>query len=144
MTQPDLGRLSSIQKPAQLISALLSGRDLTRADAGALPGLGLASIDRQLEAIGRHLPLVREKRRGKAHVRLDRSKMAGGRERVPIATTIAACVGASLARLFEGTPYEAGMHDPVHYVSRDPLHPQRFQASRRQVAFPGRGGEKGL
>ncbi|MCA1829156.1 MAG: WYL domain-containing protein [Myxococcales bacterium] len=144
MTQPDLGRLSSIQRTARLVAALVSGRDLTRADAAALIGVRLAAVDRQLEAIGRHLPLLREKRRGKVHVRIDRSKMTGGRERVPIATTIAACVGASLARLFEGTAFEAGMHDLVHYVSRDALHPERFQDSRRQFVFLVRGGEKAL
>ncbi len=140
----DLGRFSSIQRTVQLVSALLSGRDLTRAEASALVGLRSAAVDRQLEAIGRHLPLVREKRRGKVHVRIDRSKVAGGRERVAIATTIAACVGASLGRLFEGTSYEAGMHDLVHYVSRDALHPERFQDSRRQFVFLVRGGEKAL
>jgi len=56
-------------------------------------------------------------------VRIDRSKVAGGAERIPIATTIAACVGASLGRLFEGTNYEKGMHDLVQYVSRDAVHP---------------------
>ena len=141
---PDLGRLVSIERTARLVSALLSGRDLTRADAGALIGLRAAAVDRQLEAIGRHLPLVREKRRGKLHVRIDRSKIAGGRERIPVATTIAACVGASLARLFEGTSFEAGMHDLVHYVSRDAFHPERFQDSRRQFVFLVRGGEKAL
>src|SRR5438132_9325821 len=144
MTHPDLGRLTSIERTARLVSALLSGRDLTRADAGALIGVGAAAVDRQLEAIGRHLPLVREKRRGKLHVRIDRSKIAGGRERIPVATTIAACVGASLARLFEGTSFEAGMHDLVHYVSRDAFHPERFQDSRRQFVFLVRGGEKAL
>jgi len=144
MTDPDLGRLVSIERTARLVSALLSGRDLTRADAGALIGLRAAAVDRQLEAIGRHLPLVREKRRGKLHVRIDRSKIAGGRERIPVATTIAACVGASLARLFEGTSFEAGMHDLVHYVSRDAFHPERFQDSRRQFVFLVRGGEKAL
>jgi hypothetical protein len=144
MTHPDLGRLVSIERTARLVSALLSGRDLTRADAGALIGLRAAAVDRQLEAIGRHLPLVREKRRGKLHVRIDRSKVAGGRERIPVATTIAACVGASLARLFEGTSFEAGMHDLVHYVSRDAFHPERFQDSRRQFVFLVRGGEKAL
>ncbi|TMA23058.1 MAG: WYL domain-containing protein [Deltaproteobacteria bacterium] len=144
MTHPDLGRLTSIERTARLVSALLSGRDLTRADAGALIGLRAAAVDRQLEAIGRHLPLVREKRRGKLHVRIDRSKIAGGRERIPVATTIAACVGASLARLFEGTSFEAGMHDLVHYVSRDAFHPERFQDSRRQFVFLVRGGEKAL
>ena len=144
MRDPDLGRLVSIEQTARLVSALLSGRDLTRADAGALIGLRAAAVDRQLEAIGRHLPLVREKRRGKLHVRIDRSKIAGGRERIPVATTIAACVGASLARLFEGTSFEAGMHDLVHYVSRDAFHPERFQDSRRQFVFLVRGGEKAL
>jgi predicted DNA-binding transcriptional regulator YafY len=144
MATADLGRFSSIQRTVRLVSTLLSGRDLTRAEASALVGLRSAAVDRQLEAIGRHLPLVREKRRGKVHIRIDRSKVAGGRERVPIATTIAACVGASLARLFEGTSYEAGMHDLVHYVSRETLHPERFQDSRRQFVFLVRGGEKAL
>ena len=144
MTEPDLGRLSSIQRTARLISALLSGRDLTRVEATSLLGVRVAAVDRQLEAIGRHLPLVREKRRGRVHLRIDRSKIAGGAERVPIATTIAACVGASLAKLFEGTSYETGMHNLVHYVSRNSLHPERFQDSRRQFVFLVRGGEKAL
>src|SRR3954463_11548649 len=135
----DLGRLSSIERTAKLISALLSGRDLTRADITGLLGVRIAAADRQLEAIGRHVPLVREKRRGRIHVRIDRSKVAGGAERVPIATTIAACVGASLGRLFEGTNYEKGMHDLVQYVSRDAVHPDRFQDSRRQFVFLVRG-----
>src|SRR5438477_1398569 len=144
MTHSDLGRFSSIERTARLVSALPSGRDLTRAAAGARIGVRAAAVDRQLEAIGRHLPLVRERRRGKVHVRIDRSKVAGGQERVPIATTIAACVGASLARLFEGTSFEAGMQNLVHYVSRDALHPERFQDSRRQFVFLVRGGEKAL
>ena len=57
---------------------------------------------------------------------------------------IAACVGASLAKLFEGTTYEKGMHDLVHYVSREAVHPERFQDSRRQFVFLVRGGEKAL
>ena len=144
MANRELGRLSSIQRTAKLIGALLSGRELTRAEITALLGVRVAAADRQLEAIGRHVPLVREKRRGKLHVRVDRSKVGGSRERTPISTLIAACVGASLARLFEGTAYEQGMHDLVHYVSRDALHPERFQDSRRQFVFLVRGGEKSL
>ncbi|TMA14497.1 MAG: WYL domain-containing protein, partial [Deltaproteobacteria bacterium] len=112
--------------------------------ATALLGVRVAAVDRQLEAIGRHVPLVRERRKGQVHVRIDRSKITGGAERVPIATMIAACVGASLAKLFEGTTYEKGMHDLVHYVSREAVHPERFQDSRRQFVFLVRGGEKAL
>src|SRR3954447_8497422 len=144
MTQPDLGRLSGIQRTAKLMAALLAGRDLFRDDVANLLGVRVAAADRQLEAIGRHLPLVREKRRGRVHVRIDRSKVSGGTERIPIATTIAACVGASRPRLFEGTSYEKGMHDLVHSVSRDALHPERFQDFRRQFVFLVRGGEKAL
>src|SRR5438874_10941534 len=88
----DLGRLSSLERTAKLIAALVSGRELTRADVTALLGVRIAAADRQLEAIARHVPLIREKRRGRVHVRIDRSKVAGGAERVPIATVIAACV----------------------------------------------------
>ncbi len=144
MASSELGRLSSIERTAKLIAALVSGRELTRAEATALLGLQVAAADRQLEAIGRHMPLIREKRRGRVHVRIDRSKVAGGVERVPIATMIAACVGASLAKLFEGTSYEKGMRDLVHYVSREAVHPERFQDSRRQFVFLVRGGEKAL
>ena len=144
MLRSDLGRLSSIQRTAKLIAALLAGRDLTRSEATALLGVRVAAVDRQLEAIGRHVPLVRERRKGQVHVRIDRSRIAGGAERVPIATMIAACVGASLAKLFEGTTYEKGMHDLVHYVSREAVHPERFQDSRRQFVFLVRGGEKAL
>lgn len=144
MAHPEPGRLTSIQRTARLIAALFSGRELTRADVASLLGVRLAAADRQLEAIGRHLPLVRDRRQGRVHVRIDRSRVAGGAERVPIATIIAACVGASLARLFEGTSYQAGMHDLVHYVTRNALHPERFQDSRRQFVFLVRGGEKAL
>jgi predicted DNA-binding transcriptional regulator YafY len=144
MPHSELGRLSSIERTAKLIAALLSGRDFTRAEATALLGVRVAAVDRQLEAIGRHIPLVREKRRGRLHIRVDRSKVAGGVERIPIATIIAACVGASLAKLFEGTNYERGMRDLVHYVSREAVHPERFQDSRRQFVFLVRGGEKAL
>jgi predicted DNA-binding transcriptional regulator YafY len=138
----DLGRFSSLERTAKLVSALVSGRELTRADITSLLGVRIAAADRQLEAIARHVPLVREKRRGRVYVRIDRSKVAGGAERVPIATVIAACVGASLSKLFEGTTYEKGMSDLVHYVSRDTAHPERFQDFRRQFVFLVRGGEK--
>ncbi len=144
MPRWDLGRLSSSQRTAKLVAVLLSGRDLTRSDATAVLGVRVAAVDRQLEAIGRHVPLVRERRKGQVHVRIDRSKITGGAERVPIATMIAACVGASLAKLFEGTTYEKGMHDLVQYVSREAVHPERFQDSRRQFVFLVRGGEKAL
>jgi predicted DNA-binding transcriptional regulator YafY len=143
MTDPDPGRLSSIERTAKLIAALLSGREVTRAEIGTLLGVRFAAADRQLEAIGRHIPIVREKRHGRLHVRIDRSKVVG-KERIPIATIIAACVGASLSRLYEGTNYEKGMRDLVQYVSRDALHPGRFQDYRRQFVFLVRGGEKAL
>src|SRR3954464_4671602 len=144
MAKQDLGRLSSIERTARLVAALPSGREITRGEATALLGVRVAAVDRQLEAIGRHVPLVRERRKGRLHVRIDRSRVAGGAERVPIATLIAGCVGASLAKLFEGTSYEKGMHDLVHYLSRDALHPERFQDFRRQFVFLVRGGEKAL
>src|SRR5436190_567371 len=136
MTDPDLGRLVSIERTARLVSALLSGRDLTRADAGALIGLRAAAVDRQLEAIGRPLPLVREKRRGKLHVRIDRSKIAGGPEPIPGATTSAACVRASRARRFEATRFEAAetAGGTFQYPDKDSYDPERVFADSFGIA----------
>ena len=65
MADSELGRLTSIGRTAKLIAALLSGRDLTRAEITALLGVRVAAADRQIAAIGRHVPLIREKRRGR-------------------------------------------------------------------------------
>src|SRR5436305_8704253 len=103
MAGKDLGRLSSIERTARLIATFLSGRELTRTEVMAVLGVRAAAADRQLEAVGRHVPPVRARRKGRLHVRSDRSRVAGGAQRGPIATLIAGCVGASLAKLFEGT-----------------------------------------
>ena len=42
----DLGRLSSIERTAKLISVLLSGREITRADVTALLGVRVAAVSR--------------------------------------------------------------------------------------------------
>src|SRR5256885_12717900 len=91
MRREDLGRLSSIERTARLVAALLSGREITRAEATALLGVQNAAADRQLEAIGRHVPLVRERRKGRLHARIDRSKMAGAKEAGPLSHLLAAC-----------------------------------------------------
>src|SRR2546428_13869680 len=56
MLRSDLGRLSSIQRTAKLIAALLAGRDLTRSEQTALPGDGVVAVDRKLHAHGRPVP----------------------------------------------------------------------------------------
>src|SRR3982074_1403300 len=48
MARSELGRLTSIQRTAKLIGALLSGRELTRADVTGLLGVRVAAADRQL------------------------------------------------------------------------------------------------
>ena len=53
MTRQDLGRLSSIERTARLVAALLSGREITRQEATSVLGVQNAAADRQLEAIGR-------------------------------------------------------------------------------------------
>src|SRR5207237_715353 len=139
MPRSDLGRLSSIQRTAKLIAMLLSGRDLTRSEATALLGVRVAAVDRQLEAIGRHVPLVRERRKGQVHVRIDRSKITGGAERVPIATMIAAFVGARKSMRIE--PLSLAVYDHQLYVigrpRGGPTHAYRFSRIETAEAVGG-------
>src|SRR5207253_10263974 len=101
MADSELGRLTSIGRTAKLIAALLSGRDLTRAEITALLGVRVAATDRQLAAIGRHVPHNREKRRERHHVRLNRSKQAGSAERTPNHNIIPAHCSASHSKLYQ-------------------------------------------
>lgn len=138
------GRLQHIQRTAKLVSALVMGREFTRKHVAELLGTQLAAADRQIQAIEPHLPLVRERRGGRVYIRLDRSRLLGTRKSPPLGTMIAACLGASLSKVFEGTTYEAAMADVVRHVVETSREPGRFSNARRQFVFVARGGEKGL
>ncbi len=143
-SKDERGRLSQLERTSKLISVLLAGRELTRGDAARLLDLKAAAVDRQLDAVGRHLPLLREKRGGRVYVHLDRSRAIGGMRTPPIGTIIAACLGASLSRLFQGTTYESAMLDVVRLLGSGTRSPERFHNARRQFLFIARGGEKAL
>ncbi len=143
-TKNERGRLSQLDRTCRLISVLLAGRELTRGDIAELLDLKPAAVDRQLDAVGRHLPLVRQKRGGRVFVHLDRSRAIGGVRPPAIGTIIAACLGASLSRLFQGTTYESAMLDVVRRLGSGTRSPERFQNARRQFLFVARGGEKAL
>jgi predicted DNA-binding transcriptional regulator YafY len=138
------GRLSQLEKSARLVSALLAGRELSRADVSRLLGVGLAAADRHLGAVQLHFPVIRTRYRGRTLVRLDRSKLLASRKSPPLGTVIAACLGGSLARLFEGTTYQAGMMAVVRHLVDETRGAETFQQARRQFFFVGRGGERAL
>lgn len=144
MPTRESGRLSQLERSAKLIAALLAGRELSRADVAKLLGLGLAAADRHLDAVERHLPLVRTRNRGRAVVRLDASKRLVSPRSPPLGTVIAACLGGSLSRLFQGTTYEAGMMAVVRHLVDAARDSDAFQHARRQFVFVARGGERAL
>ncbi len=138
------GRLSQLERSAKLVAALLSGRELSRADISRLLGVRLAAADRHLGAIQLHLPVVRTRHKGRTRVRLDRSKLLASRKPPSVGTVIAACLGGSLARLFEGTTYQAGMMAVVRHLVDEAKGAETFQNARRQFVFVARGGERAL
>jgi predicted DNA-binding transcriptional regulator YafY len=144
MSTREGGRLSQLERSAKLTAELLSGRELSRDEVSRLLGIGLAAADRHLGALQRHLPIIRTRHRGRIRVRLDRSKLLASRRSPPLGTVIAACLGGSLARLFEGTPYQAGMAALVRYLVDETKGAETFQNSRRQFFFVARGGERAL
>lgn len=57
---------------------------------------------------------------------------------------VAACFGASLASLFEGTNYETGMREAVRYVMQRARRGKQFQHIERKFIFVRQGGEPSL
>ena len=118
----------------RLIDALLARRQLTVTEARAAMGLRSQHRAREiirscLEALPGHLQLDRS---GRRHLlRLN------GVVCVPITAeeTIASCFAASIAPLFRGTRYEAGMKSVLQAVVTANPRAERFQDLERRFLF---------
>lgn len=121
-----------------MFSALLRGETLTRRGVADALGLQLAAADRHLKVL-RELPGVRIEKRGA--VRLDLTARPEG-PGFPV--LVAACLSNSLASLFRGTTYEAGMRQALSYLVGQSPRRTVFQNLDRKFVFVGQGGDASL
>ena len=135
-------RLTSVTHCMTLLQALLSGEKLDRKKAAALLGCAAPTADRYLRVL-KSFPGVTTQREGGRLV--FRAQRASTVPEVTLAEQIARCIGASLAPLFQGSPYA----EALRALSTNAADSSRFKAewfkdADRKFYFHRRGGEPAL
>jgi predicted DNA-binding transcriptional regulator YafY len=136
------GRSASIDRHFKLVADLLKGREHDRHTLAKRLGVQPAMADRLMKAALEHLPNVVEGRDGKRRT----IKMSAATKVVepPFPTAVAACFGASLWPLFEGSTYQAGIRDALQQVIGRTKRKSVFKDIDRKFWFLARGGELAL
>jgi predicted DNA-binding transcriptional regulator YafY len=133
-------RLSKLERCYGLAATLMSGGALDRNVVAAKLGISPANADRHLRAIKNTMlvtPIT-----GKDG--LTSIRATSGTKAPATATVVAACFGASLARLFHETPFEQRLRDMVTHVLEGVRDIPKYKDRERQFLFVSRGGERAL
>lgn len=133
------GRLTRLQRPVQLLSRLLQGAVLDRQSVAEMLGVEVAAADRHLRALAELKGVKRARQRGKTLYSFEPPV-----EQPTLASVVAAGLGASFARLFEGSAYMTGMQAVRNeLIARAPRR-HRFRHIERKLLFLLQGGEQAL
>jgi predicted DNA-binding transcriptional regulator YafY len=135
-------RSAGIARHFLFAADLLKGREHDRHSLAKRLAVGHATADRLLKAAVRHLPGVIEQREGKTRkVRMTVPTVASEPR---YATAVAACFGASLWPLFEGSTYAEGIREALSHVVGRTRRSSVFKDIDRKFWFLRRGGEPAL
>jgi predicted DNA-binding transcriptional regulator YafY len=140
---PPSTRSSSVARHLRLAADLISGKELDRRSLAERLGVQPAMADRLLNAAVALLPGVTEHREGKVR----KVRMARPAQPTPppsYATALAACFGASLWPLFEGSVYRDGIRDAAREIIGRTRRSTAFKEIDRKFWFLRRGGEVAL
>jgi predicted DNA-binding transcriptional regulator YafY len=138
----ELQRSASIDRHLLLVADLLRGMVHDRHSVAKRLGVKPAMADRLIRAAVHSLPGVREHRDGR-HRRIS-LHLASLAPQPTYPTAVAACFGASLWPLFQGSGYQAGIRDALADVIGRTRRRAVFKDIDRKFWFLRRGGEVGL
>lgn len=126
----------------KVVAALLQGKELDRRAISELIGVEPAAADIHIKTLVKTLPGLREMRhRHRRTIRLTGESALGVASKNLV---VAACFGASLARLFRSTAYEALFDEVRDAAIRRARKPSAFADARRKFLFITQAGEVAL
>jgi predicted DNA-binding transcriptional regulator YafY len=135
-------RSASIDRHLLLVADLLRGVAHDRHSLAKRLGVQPAMADRLIKAAVQSLPGVSEQREGR-HRRI-RLRLASLTPAPTYPTAVAACFGASLWPLFQGSSYQLGIRHALAHVIGTTRRQAVFKDIDRKFWFLRRGGEAGL
>jgi predicted DNA-binding transcriptional regulator YafY len=138
----ETGRSASIDRHFLFVADLLKGKEHDRHSLAKRLGIQPPMADRLMNAAVEHLPQVVERREGKRRVVRMAAPTTVAEPSYGMA--VAACFGASLWPLFEGSNYQAGIRDALQQVIGRTKRRAVFKDIDRKFWFLARGGELAL
>lgn len=131
-------RYKSLDRTVDVLSALMRGDELDRAAIARMGKVKLATADRQIAVLAKCPGVVEDKRGRRKVLRFDPAACS------PPPTfpeLVAACLGASLSRMFEGSSYERTMKAALAYLLGRARRHGSFEHVDRKFLFVAQGGE---
>jgi predicted DNA-binding transcriptional regulator YafY len=142
MTRGEDGRGVQLERCYRLAAMLAQGIPLDRNTVVTTLGIGAANADRHIKTIQKTMQVTTSV--GKDGLTSVRAARAGSSKQLSNATVVAACFGASLARLFHETAFEKRLRDVVAHVLEGVRDQPKFRDHDRQFLFILGGGERAL
>lgn len=142
MKSPNDGRGVQLERCYRLAAMLARGRRLDRNIVVTELGIGAANADRHIKTIQKTMHVTTAT--GRDGITSIQAARVDSGKALPTATVVAACFGASLARLFHETPFEKRLRDVVAHVLESVRDVPRFAEHDRQFLFIPGGGERAL
>lgn len=131
-------RYQSLDRTVAVLAALMSGEELDRQGVARMGGVGLVTADRQIAALAKCPGVVEDKRGRRKVLRFDPEQCAPPPS---FPEVVAACLGASLSRIFEGAAYERQMQGALVYLLARTRRANLFRNVERKFLFVTQGGE---
>ncbi|MDI1477173.1 WYL domain-containing protein [Polyangium sp. y55x31] len=135
------GRNAELHRATALLNELMDGKVHDRHSVSARWRISLPTADRDLKAIAKVRGVVKE-RQGKRSVYRFEPTMIHAALRH--SSVIAACFGASLSSLFEGSVYGRNLHEARDFLVKHARRRKDFCNVDRKFVFVRRGGEGSL
>jgi predicted DNA-binding transcriptional regulator YafY len=131
-------RYKSLDRTVDVLTALMRGDELDRASIARMGKVKLATADRQIAVLAKCPGVVEAKRGRRKVLRFDPSSCSPPPK---FPEVVAACLGTSLSRVFEGSAYERTMKDALAYLLSRARKGGSFQNVDRKFLFIAQGGE---
>lgn len=142
--QGKTGRNAELRRATEILNELMAGKAHDRRTVSAKWGISLGTADRDLKGIAKVRGVVKKKQGQRTVYQFVPTKSKMGTSGLRHASVIAACFGASLSSVFEGTVYEKNLHEALDFVVRQSKRQMSFREVNRKFIFVRRGGEGSL
>ncbi|WP_437760798.1 WYL domain-containing protein [Sorangium sp. So ce1389] len=138
------GGTGTLERVLAVLDDLLQGKEHDRRSIAELGKVEPSTADRDIRLLTKVRGVSAVKEGKRKVLRFDQQKLLSRSPAPKNAAVIAACLGTSLASIFDGSSYESGMRDALAFILHRAKRGKKFRDIDRKFIFVRRGGEAAL